>query len=378
MRCIADIDPHEIERRRDAMRRVWSYRRVDHIPIGVWMDDFSRHTLREQCENGLAQYEANVTSIERCLRCLPDDYIPYARVWPGYMTIGTMFGIPVHWSDDPNQAPGLAFHPVTDMGQVYGLQRPDPLRDGLMPHNLRWIGYFASHLPKEICLAGIDLGGPMNTAKDLLDTNLLYTAFYDGPEEFHHLLGLAADVQTGCYDAIIHAAGGMDRLASIDFDPLWAPEGCRGFVSDDVCASFGPEMFREFSMPYHNRIFSRFGGGRIHNCGPHPSRDLYPEHDPPVRGLNCAFRYTRAELPAMRESFRGKNIVIELNFDFGETFDEIVRGYEEAAEALAPDVAAIPFAFLNDTWEDDAVSGLYEALRTISERYAASMNWRNG
>ncbi len=292
------------------------------------------------------------------------------------MTIGTMFGVPLHWSDDPNQAPGLAAHPITDMGRVRELPRPDPVRDGLMPHNLQWIRYFAEHLPPEVCLAGIDLGGPMNTAKDLLDTNLLYTAFYDSPEEFHALLDLATNVQMGCYDAIINAAGGIGRLASIDFDPLWAPEGLKGFVSDDVSASFGPEMFREFSMPCNNRIFARYGGGRIHNCGPHPSLGLYLDHDPPIRGLNCSWKYSKADLSAMRDAFRGRGIV-ELNFDCGESFDEIVRGFEAATEILAPDVIALPLVFLNETWADDAVSDLYSALRAVSERYAAGMNWRD-
>ena len=150
MRSLADIDHREIERRKEAMRRVWAYRRVDHIPIGVWLDDFSRYSLREQCENGLAQFEVNAGGIERCLRCLPDDYIPYARVWPGYMTIGTLFGIPLHWSDDPNQAPGLQYHPITDLSQVRSLPIPDPERDGLMPHNLRWLSYFRENLPPDV------------------------------------------------------------------------------------------------------------------------------------------------------------------------------------------------------------------------------------
>ena len=375
MHRIADIEHHEMERRKETVRRVWEYRRVDHIPIGVWLDDFGRYTLREQCENGLVQFEVNVGCINRCLRCLPDDYIPYARVWPGYMTIGTMFGIPLHFSDDPNQAPGLLEHPIADMARVRDLPMPDPERDGLMPHNLRWLRYFAENLPQDVCLTGIDLGGPMNTAKDLLDTNLLYTAFYDSPEEYRILLDRVTDLQIRCYEAIIRAAGGIDRLACIDFDPLWAPEGRKGFVSDDVCASFGPEMFREFSLPYNNRIFRTFGGGRIHNCGPHPSLGLYLDHNPEIRGLNCSFRYSRAELPAMKDHFRGRGIV-ELNFDFGESFEEIVQGYEAAAHALAPDVVAIPLVFLNETWPDDGLTDLSMALRGISERYAREMRWK--
>jgi len=179
---IKDIRHEEIERHKERVRRVWRYRRVDHIPLNFFLDDYSTYTLKKQCLSGEAQFEVNVRSIDRLLRLLPDDYIPAARVWPGYITIATMFGLQAYWSDDPNQAPGVAEHPIRDMGQVYELETLDR-NSGLMSFNLRWLRYFAEHLPVDVSLTGIDLGGPINTAKDLLDTNLLYTAFYDSLEE---------------------------------------------------------------------------------------------------------------------------------------------------------------------------------------------------
>ena len=145
MEGIGDIQHAEIERRKDRVRRVWQYRRVDHLPLSFFLDDFSVYSLREQCLSGEIQYKVNVRSIDRLLRLLPED----------------------------------------------------------------------------VSLTGIDLGGPINTAKDLLDTNLLYTAFYD------------------------------------------------------------------------NRTLQHWPGGRIHNCGPHPSRELYLDHEPPLNGLKCYFRYAR-------------------------------------------------------------------------------------
>ena len=37
------------------------------------------------------------------------------------------------------------------------------------------------------------------------------------------------------YEAAIEASGGLDRLTCIDMAQIWAPEGHKGFVSDDVC-----------------------------------------------------------------------------------------------------------------------------------------------
>jgi uroporphyrinogen-III decarboxylase len=377
MKGIADIDTHEIVRRKERVRRAWDYLRVDHIPIGFFIEDYSLHTLRELCESGELQFEANVRNIDRLLRILPDDYIPAARLWPGYMTIATMFGLPVHWSEDPNQAPGVGEHLLRDIQQVYALRMPDPEKDGLMPFNLRWLEYFKKNLPDCVSLTGIDLGGPLNSAKDLFDTNLLYTAFYDSPEEYHRFLSMAADHQVRCCRAVVEAAGGLDRLTCIDFDPFWAPEGRKGFVSDDVCATISPGLFASFSVPYNNRIFSAYRGGRLHNCGPNPSAHLYLEHTPEINGLNCSYKYSRGDLIRLKKAFKGKGIV-EFMFDNGESFNEIIAGYEEIARVLCPDVVGIAFVWLNGDWRDDDIRELYHELKKIAEDYSRSMNWRAG
>ena len=374
MEGIMHIDVHEIERRKERVRKAWRYEEVDHIPLGFVLEDFSTYTLREQCEDGRLQFEMNWKTIDRLLRLLPDDYIPAARVWPGYITIATMFGLRPHWSDNPNQAPGVLEHPISDMSQVQALEVPSPTTSGLMPFNLKWLRHFAEKFPPQVSLAGIDLGGPINTAKDMLETNLLFTAFYDHPEEFHRFLRLAAKVQIACYREIVQAVGNIDRLTCIDFDPVWAPEGRKGFVSDDVCASFSPDIFARFSTPYNNLIFQAWRGGRLHNCGPHPSAGLYLHHEPEINGLNCSYRYTKADLPRIKEAFRGKGIV-EIMFDNGESAEEIIAGCEHTADELAPDVIAIPVVWLNESWTDDDIRALHQDLQHLAERYAREIRW---
>ena len=144
-----------------------------------------------------------------------------------------------------------------------------------------------------------------------------------------------------------------------------------------MCAGLSPEHFVQFSRPYNNRIFREWPGGRLHNCGPHPAAAHYLDHDPPLDGLNCSFRYTRAELPRLREAFRGRGIV-ELMFDNGETAAEIARGYEEAVGALAPEVVAVPVVWLTHSWTDGDIRDLYEDLRRVAERAAGELNWVGG
>jgi hypothetical protein len=371
-----EIDNNEVERQKQFRRDLWQYKQVDHIPVFIWPTWSFGYTLREQLEDGQVQFDVNVKTIRKCLELLPDDYIPWARITCGYMTIATMFGMGVFWSDDPEQPPGADGHLLQSLEQVYGLERPG-MDAGLMPENVRRLRYHAANLPSDVCLTGIDSGGPLNSLKDLLDTNLLYTGFYDDPEAVHYLLNLVTDVQQELYQAVVAAAGGIKRMTTIDFDPVWAPENHKAFVSDDVCATVGPAIFEEFSIPYNNRLLAPWGEGLMHNCGPNPCKHLYRNHEPKLAGLNLAYKYSRDDFPDLREIFAGVG-VFDILYDNEFEPEEMLSAFRYTMETLAPDVVAIPCVFVDDTWHDDDVVDLYWQMREISDEYAANMNWVGG
>ncbi len=371
-----DIDHQQVERQKDFQRRLWDYQPVDHIPVFIWPTWAFGYTARQATEDGEIQFEVNCKTIEKCLRIIPDDYIPWARVWVGYMTIATMFGMPVYWSDDPSQPPGAAGHMIHCIEDVYALKRPG-LDAGLMPENLRRLRYHAEHLPADVAITGIDAGGPLNTCKDLLDTNLLYTGFYDDPAAMHHLLNMATEVQGEIYRAITQAAGGIQRMTCIDFDPIWAPEKYKAFVSDDVCATIGPAVFKEFSLPYNNRLYQPWGHGLMHNCGPNPCKNLYLEHNPRLKGLNLAYKYSQGDFPQLRQIFAGWG-VFHLMLDNELTPEAMLAAFRHMMETLAPDVIGVPICFVDDTWRDEDVTALYWEMRKIGDEYAASMHWQEG
>jgi hypothetical protein len=370
----AHPDLERIEAARQRLRDVWAYRRVDHIPVFIRISGRLGHTRREVVEDGELQYQVNRDNLERSLRLLPDDYIPYARVWHGYMTIATMFGLPVHWSSDPEQSPGVGHPLIHDMQQVYSLEMPDARHDGLMPANLRLQRIFAERFPKWVYLTGFDLGGPLNSCRDLVEGTTLYTAMIDQPQALHHLLDLLTDLQIACYEAAIEVSGGLERMTCVDMAQIWAPQGRKGFVSDDVCATISPAMFDTFSKPYSNRILARWPGGLLHNCGPHPAADRYLDHTPPINGINCSYRHTLSSLPALRRAFAGRGLV-QAMFDNGETAEEMVAGFRTLMEQLAPDVVALPMPQVNDAWSDSEIVDLYHAMREVAVEYAANMRW---
>ncbi len=367
------IDHSRVEQQKQFRRDLWDYRPVDHIPVFIWPVWSFGYSPREQLEDGDVQLEVNCRTIEKCLALLPDDYIPWARVTQGYMTIATMFGMEVYWGPDPEQPPGTRGHLIDDLEQVYSLERPG-MGAGIMPENLRRLRQHAEALPPDVYITGIDSGGPLNTLKDLLDTNLLYTGFYDDPQAMHHLLGMVTEVHLELYHAVVAAAGGIERMTGIDFDPVWAPEKYKAFVSDDICATISPGLFTEFGIPYNNRLLAPWGHGLMHNCGPNPCKGLYLKHQPRLKGLNLSYKYSEADFPALRELFAGWG-VFDILLDNELTPDAMLGGFRHMMETLAPDVVAIPCVFVDDTWHDDEIVALYWDMRKIADEYAANMNW---
>jgi hypothetical protein len=91
MTALPAPDSHRIETAKQRLRDVWSYRRVDHIPVFIRISGRLGHSRREIIESDELQYRVACANLERSLRVLPDDYIPNARVWFGYMTLATRY-----------------------------------------------------------------------------------------------------------------------------------------------------------------------------------------------------------------------------------------------------------------------------------------------
>lgn len=382
-RLLAAHDEPEVERRKQRVRDVWQYRAVDHIPITLSIHDNPwGFTMRERLEDGEKQWAVNLAGVERALRLFPDDYIPTMRPDVGYMTMATVYGIPVHYSDDAEQMPGIARNLIHDMDAVYDLPSFAPAEQGLMPECLRRVRLFAERAAGRIYISGIDLGGPLNTCKDLVETNLFYTAFYEHRRQFHHLLERVTDDMIACYDAVIAAAGGSERLSTTDFDDLWAPETHKGYVSDDVCATISAAAFREFAMPYNGRIFARYGGGLMHNCGPNPAAHLYLDHDPPIKGVTLAWEYSQGDAPALKAAFAGRGLIYTgiggIGADFEGDLARVVKQFRHWARFFAPDVVFMPrISFDAQSLSDGQIVRAYHAILEVAEEYARAMHWRH-
>jgi hypothetical protein len=382
-----EIDHEKIEQLKAQRRRLWNYQQVDHIPVDVeiyphyWSEEF---TARRRFEEFGVWFQCNVEAVQKSLATLPDDYIPWVHFLSrGSVSIASMFGAEVHWGSNPHQDPFVK-PVISEIAQVYELSQPDPHRDGIMPENLEWVREFAKRFPPDVYISTMDLEGPLALAEMLMGSMLLYTGLKRDPQAIHHLLDLTTRTLIACEEAVIEAAGGLERLTSINDHPVWQPEWCKGAVQDDICANISPAMFKEFSIPYNNRIYERWGGGLLHNCGPNPSAGLYLHHTPTLKGYNCSYAFSKDDMDTFREEF-GPRAQEELGYRghlqvmLGETGagpEEMVASFRDMMERLAPDVYAIPSCYIEpSTMTDEEITQFYWEMRKISDEFAANMRW---
>ena len=359
----------EIERRKENVRRVWDYKRVDHIPVMLQVASNPwGYTTQEHFLDGDKQFQIELEGVKNSLELVPDDYIPSMRVDVGCVVIESAFGAEIVFGDNPNQTCTVRAPILKTPDDIFRLKKPNPHTDGLVPEGLRRIKSFVERTDGQVYVSCLDMGGSMNVAFTLLGSSEFYMMSYDAPDALHHLADLIADVFIDFAEACVDAAGGIDHVTTTDFPYWWQPENYKGHMSDDICAQYSPDFFNRFSKPYNNKIFKRFGGGMMHNCGPNPCAGEYLSHDPRIRAVDLAYDFSSNDLPAFKQAFRGEGLIY-FGFAPGE---QGLRDYTHVMDVLTPDVIVIPCVTCGP---DDDVEGLYNAFLKLSREYAARIDW---
>lgn len=194
---------------------------------------------------------------------IEDDYVPVFHPWYGTTVVPSALGGRVRYQKgmDP-AAEGAVLSCPLDIGR---LRMPDPYADGDMPRVLRCIDYFRSHTSAPVCVT--DCQGPFNIALTLAGAQTLFVWMYEHPAVVHELMEFCTEVlirwiktqkrhakQALCSGAYPHA--------------IYLPEGYGGVAfSDDDIVAVSAEHYKQFVLPYNERILAEFGGGTLHFCG---------------------------------------------------------------------------------------------------------------
>lgn len=361
----------ELERRKALWRRLWAGQPVERIPLDVRVAIPTAYTVREQFLDGDKQLKAALASAMGTWQLAPSsDWIPAMRPDVGCSCLASAFGSEYYWGDSTSQTPGVKNKIIHDLeSQVDDLPIPDPYRDGWQPEGLRRIRLFAEAGEGFIPVSLLDAAGGVNVAADLMGVTELLMAFYTAPEALHRLLDKIQTLFVATIRAGIEAAGGEENITTTDFPDTWFPEGMKGHVSDDISANFGPDIYAEFSAPYHARILGEFGAGGLHNCGPNPCHAAYVAHPISPRSIDLSDTYSHQDLPRLKQSLRKKAFIyLYWERDHGDP----ASWFRAVMEQMAPDVIVAPVFNLTPQDEPEQV---IRQLRPIAEEYARRMDW---
>lgn len=383
-----EIPTQEIERRKQVIRDIWNYKldNIDHIPVQlIPVPNSKGYTLEEMYTDKRKQLEVQVEKIKAGLELMPDDYIPTLKPDVGYVVTQSIFGMKPTYSADGNQPPYVKKEPpiIKRIDDIYNLKMPDPYQDGLMPQGLERIKYLMEQTGYQFPCSLLDLGGPVDIAYELMETELFFTIMYDAPEALHYLLDFLTRLSITLRDACIQAAGGIENVTTTEWDEKWSPEGKKGYVSCDLAAIYSPQFFEKFTIPSNNKIFEKYGGGLLHNCGPHPAVDHYLKHKPGICGITCDFwDLDEKTLKKIKTLFDHKAILyVEMRIT--DSLDSVARDYRYLMEALVPNVIAIPWMWIGpspslyssppyvDVKRDTPV--IYNQLLKVAREYADRM-----
>lgn len=380
-----DVDAAVVARARELTRRAWRYEEVERVPVIVDLGPECDESVHDVLLEDEAWFNSGVRRIQRSLRVLQDDYIPvFEPPWAGYFSTPAMLGAELWWEEDPDSWPAVKTPPVRDLEALGELEVPDVRSSPHFARILRRLAVARDCLPVSVAIGGVDMMSPLGDLQALMDQSLLFVSMKRAPEAIHGACELITATQEAVQEATLEAVGDEGRLAGLTNWPIWRPEGAKVLVTDDVAGLLSPATYAAFDKPYGDRLLGRYGGGLRHVCGPHPALSLYLSEDPPVHGLNCAYRFSRRLLAELKEEMGpralescGRRGHLEVMFERDLPLREVVEAFRGLADALAPDVLAIPYCQVasDGSVSDHELAAFAAEMRRVAEEYAARMRW---
>jgi len=267
--------------------------------------------------------------IERHVTEYDDVYTPFLMPWYGTGVLASGFGVNVMFQD--RMDPAVDLPPISDVGQLKELRPPNPEKDGLMPRVLNAIRTMRERT--DLAVGVTDCQGPLTTALQIIGYDKMCYWMHDYPQAIHNLMQTVTDALINWVRVQKEAAG-----QSMEDDAyvlgIKIPGGYGGvWMSDDDCVIFGPELYREFVVPYNSQLLTAFGGGSIHYCGTatqHIENYLQTDGLTSIHNLNLD---NLSEAAKMRHALAEKGIVY-MTADFNVADDYIDEYYRRLFEKM--------------------------------------------
>jgi Uroporphyrinogen decarboxylase (URO-D) len=174
------------------------------------------------------------------------------------------FGCPFYFPDD--DMPFILPILKADKSRLYAMTAPDPLHGGIMLRAMEHYEYLEDKR-KHVAYEGIPVGktwvfgqgtdGPFTVACNLRGASEIAQDLYEDPQYVHDLLGFITDAIIARMKQVIPFNGGTFPNQGWSF-------------ADDSIELISNVMYKEFVLPYHQKLLSEFslgGPNGIHLCG---------------------------------------------------------------------------------------------------------------
>jgi len=273
-------------------------------------------------EDPTSMIDFQVRKIERHMSEYDDVYIPFLMPWYGTGVLASGFGVDIVFQD--RMDPAVDLSKITDVAELKDLRKPDPEQDGLMPRVLNAIRLMRERT--DLPVGVTDCQGPLTTALQILGYDKLIYWMFDYPDAIHGLMQLVTDALIE-WVTVQKEAAGQETADDAYVLGIKIPGGYGGvWMSDDDSVIFGPELYREFVLPYNSQLLQAFGGGSIHYCG---NANQHIENYLDTDGLTCIQNLNLDDLDGaarMRSALAEKKIVY-MTADFNVADDRIDEYY---------------------------------------------------
>ena len=289
-----------------------------------------------------AMFRYQLSKIERHYGYYTDDcYLAFLMPWYGTAVLASGFGHPV--VNNYKQDPAADISKVESPQEITKLRAPDPQKDGLMPQVLKTLRYFREH--SDLPVGVTDCQGPLTTALSIIGYDKFCYWMSDYPEVIHSLMDLITDSLIQWVKVQKRAAGILMESESYPIG-VRLPDGFGGvWISDDDSVIMGPDLYRQFVLPYNSRVLKAFGGGCIHFCGnsnQHIDNYLHTE------GLTAINNFTMDDSGAaakMKNALGAKGIVY-MACDYVPNEQRLETYYQELFDAMGDQTGLIVVSYV--------------------------------
>ena len=266
-----DYPVEKMEGNRQRMEARSAYRYVDRVPIGFclvprYFAPVFGIPYNTIFRNVTEHYHWQLQFLKYRIENIPEDMActgPSLWVGPYFDNVldSAAFGAEIEWPENAT----LHSRPViTSVEQMERYPMPEP-GTGLWKQAIEWsreMREFARNtrvtfggVEGQVQVGGASISGlsPHMIAIDLVGIDF-YCWQVEYPEACHRFLGRITDT-------LIEA---QRYFLKLDNQP-WTGIGA---VAEDTATVMSPAMFREFCVPYANRLFGNSAGRGVHMCGP--------------------------------------------------------------------------------------------------------------